>query len=72
MSLSFQLCLLTLFLLAGIGAPIAHAMIAAAVVYLAMAGQDLSLAAEQIVQGVYDSYVILAVPAVHRRRLDHE
>ena len=62
MSLSFQLCLLTLFLLAGIGAPIAHAMIAAAVVYLAMAGQDLSLAAEQIVQGVYDSYVILAVP----------
>ncbi len=62
MSLSFQLCLLTLFLLAGIGAPIAHAMIVAAVVYLFMAGQDLGLAAEQIIQGVYDSYVILAVP----------
>jgi TRAP-type transport system large permease protein len=62
MSYSFQLCLLTLFLLAGIGAPIAHAMIVAATVYLFMAGQDLSLAAEQIIQGVYDSYVILAVP----------
>jgi TRAP-type transport system large permease protein len=62
MSSSFQLCLLTLFLLAGIGAPIAHAMIVAAVVYLFMAGQDLGLAAEQIIQGVYDSYVILAVP----------
>ena len=62
MSAAFQLCLFSLFLLAGIGAPIAHAMIAAAVVYLAMAGQDLGLAAEQIVQGVYDSYVILAVP----------
>ncbi len=62
MSIAFQLCLITLFLLAGIGAPIAHAMIVAAVVYLAMAGQDLGLAAEQIIQGIYDSYVILAVP----------
>ena len=62
MSLAFQLCLLVLLLLAGIGAPIAHAMIVAAVVYLAVAGQDLGLAAEQIIQGIYDSFVILAVP----------
>ncbi len=62
MSLAFQLCLLVLLLLAGIGAPIAHAMIIAAVVYLAVAGQDLGLAAEQIIQGIYDSFVILAVP----------
>ena len=62
MSLAFQLCLLVLLLLAGIGAPIAHAIIVAAVVYLAVAGQDLGLAAEQIIQGIYDSFVILAVP----------
>jgi len=62
MSLAFQVCLLVLLLLAGIGAPIAHSMIVAAVVYLAVAGQDLGLAAEQIIQGIYDSFIILAVP----------
>ena len=62
MSLAFQFCLFSLLLLAGIGAPIAHSMIVAAVVYLAVAGQDLGLAAEQIIQGIYDSFVILAVP----------
>jgi tripartite ATP-independent transporter DctM subunit len=62
MSLAFSLCLLTVFLLAGIGAPIAHSMIVAAIVYLAVTGQDLGLAAEQIIQGIYDSFIILAVP----------
>jgi tripartite ATP-independent transporter DctM subunit len=62
MSLAFSLCLLTVLLLAGIGAPIAHSMIVAAIVYLAVAGQDLGLAAEQIIQGIYDSFIILAVP----------
>ena len=62
MSLAFTLCLLTLLLLAAIGTPIAHAMIVSAVVYLAVAGQDLGLAAEQMIQGIYDSFIILAVP----------
>jgi tripartite ATP-independent transporter DctM subunit len=62
MSGAFFLCLVALFLLAGIGTPIAHSMIVAAVVYLAVAGQDLGLAAEQIIQGIYDSFIILAVP----------
>ena len=62
MSLAFTLCLVALFLLAGIGAPIALSMIASAVVYLAVGGQDLSLAGEQIIQGLYDSFVLLAVP----------
>jgi tripartite ATP-independent transporter DctM subunit len=62
MSAAFQLCLLSLLLLSAIGTPIAHSMIAAAVVYLALSGQDLGLAAEQIIQGIYDSFVILAVP----------
>jgi tripartite ATP-independent transporter DctM subunit len=62
MSAAFLACLLTLFLLAALAAPIAHAMIVAATVYLAVKGQDLGLAAEQIIQGLYDSFVILAVP----------
>ena len=62
MSLAFSVCLMVLFVLAAIGTPIAHSMIVAAVVYLAMAGQDLGLAAEQIIQGIYDSFIILAVP----------
>jgi tripartite ATP-independent transporter DctM subunit len=62
MSLAFALCLLVLFLLAAIATPIAFAMIVAAIVYLAVSGQDLGLAAEQIIQGLYDSFVLLAVP----------
>ena len=62
MSPEFTLCLVTLFLLAGIGAPVALSMIVAAVVYLAVGGRDLSLAGEQILQGLYDSFVLLAVP----------
>jgi tripartite ATP-independent transporter DctM subunit len=37
-------------------------MVVSAVVYLAVAGQDLGLAAEQMIQGIYDSFIILAVP----------
>jgi tripartite ATP-independent transporter DctM subunit len=62
MTLAFALCLLALFLLAGIGTPVAYSMIVAAIVYLAMKGQDLGLAAEQIIQGLYDGFIILAVP----------
>ncbi len=62
MSIAFAACLLMLLALAGIGAPIAYAMLVAAIVYLAVKGQDLGLAAEQIIQGLYDSFIILAVP----------
>lgn len=62
MSISFTACLLVLFLLAGIGTPLALSMIVAAIAYLAIKGQDLGLAAEQILQGLYDSFLLLAVP----------
>jgi tripartite ATP-independent transporter DctM subunit len=52
----------TLFLLAGIGAPVALSMIVAALVYLVLGGQDISLAGEQIIQGLYGGFVLLAVP----------
>jgi tripartite ATP-independent transporter DctM subunit len=61
-SAAFALCLLALFTLAAIGMPIAHATIVGAVVYLTVAGQDLGIAGEQLVYGIYDSFVLLAVP----------
>lgn len=62
MTVAFSLCLLALLVLAGIGAPIAFSMIVAAIVYMVLKGQDLALPAEQIIQGLYDSFVLLAVP----------
>ncbi|MGA1486156.1 MAG: TRAP transporter large permease [bacterium] len=62
MSEAFILCLVAIFGLAALGAPIAHAIIVGAITFLAVNGQDLALAAEQIIQGLYESFVLLAVP----------
>lgn len=62
MSLAFALCLLTVFGLAALGAPVAWALFVSALVYLAVQGADLALATEQLVQSLYDGYVLLAVP----------
>jgi TRAP-type transport system large permease protein len=55
-------CLVVLVVLAGLGASISLAMIASATVYLLLKGQDLALAAEQMIQGLYDSPMLLAIP----------
>lgn len=62
MSPAFAICLLMLFGLAAIGTPIAYAILVASIVYLGTVGQDVALAGEQILQGLYDSFVLLAVP----------
>ena len=62
MSEAFILCLVAIFGLAALGAPIAHSIIVGAITFLAVNGQDLALAAEQIIQGLYESFVLLAVP----------
>lgn len=62
MSIAFLACLLAVFVLAGIGTPIGYSMLLGGVVYLAFVGSDLSLAAEQLIQSVYDGYILLAVP----------
>lgn len=62
MSFEFSLCLLTVFVLAAFGAPVAFSMIIGAIVYLASSGQDIALAGEQIIQGIYNSFILLAVP----------
>ena len=62
MSLAFVVCLVTLFSLAAMGLPIAHSILIASIAYLAITGQDLGLAGEQMIYGIYDSFVLLAVP----------
>ncbi|RBP79624.1 TRAP transporter large permease [Marinomonas rhizomae] len=62
MSFEFSLCLLVVFTLAAFGAPIALSMIVGAIAYLAASGQDIALAGEQIIQGIYGSFILLAVP----------
>jgi len=42
--------------------PIGFSMLASGVAYLAVKGQDIGLVAEQVGNGLYNSYVLLAVP----------
>ena len=58
----FVLCVIALVVLASIGLPIGLSMIGASVLYLIVAHLDPGTAAEQILNGLYSSYVLLAVP----------
>ncbi|QYK41366.1 MAG: TRAP transporter large permease [Paracoccaceae bacterium] len=62
MSLGFLVCLVAVFLLAAIGTPIAYALLLGGIVYLGVIGADMGLAAEQLIQSIYDGYILLAVP----------
>lgn len=58
----FTLCIIVLIALAALGLPIGLSMIGASIFYLLVAGLDLATAAEQLLNGLYNSYVLLAVP----------
>ncbi len=58
----FSLAIVTLTALAFLGLPIGHAMIAGSILYLWLAGLDMGTAAEQLLNGMYSNYIILAVP----------
>ena len=58
----FTICIVSLIALASLGLPIGLSMIGASILYLAIANLDLGTAAEQILNGLYHSYVLLAVP----------
>ena len=45
-----------------LGLPVGHAMIAGSVLYLYLKGLDLGTAAEQLLNGMYTSYLLLAIP----------
>ncbi len=58
----FALSIAGIIVLSLLGLPIGHAMIAASILYLALAGLDMGTAAEQLLNGLYTSHVLLAVP----------
>lgn len=62
MSAEFAIAITGIVVLALLGLPIGHAMIAGSILYLLVAGLDMGIAAEKLVQGLYRSYVLLAIP----------
>ena len=58
----FALSVTAIVFLSLLGLPIGHAMITGSIVYLLFAGLDLGTAAEQLLNGMYSSQVLLAVP----------
>ncbi|MYK31994.1 MAG: TRAP transporter large permease, partial [Boseongicola sp. SB0670_bin_30] len=62
MTLEFGLCLFTLFVLAGIGTPVAYSIILASFVYLAVSGAGIGIAGKVLMDGLYNSFILLAVP----------
>jgi tripartite ATP-independent transporter DctM subunit len=58
----FSLTIFAIVAMALLGLPIGHSMIAASILYLWLANLDMGTAAEQLLNGMYSNYVILAVP----------
>jgi tripartite ATP-independent transporter DctM subunit len=58
----FSISVVAITVLAFLGLPIGHSMIAGSIVYLWLAGLDMGTAAEQLLNGLYTSYLLLAVP----------
>jgi C4-dicarboxylate transporter DctM subunit len=58
----FSLCLAAIVALSVLGLPIGHAMIGGSVLYLYLKGLDMGTAAEQLLNGTYGSYLLLAIP----------
>lgn len=62
MSIEFLICILTLFFLAGIGTPIAFAILVASIAYLFSSGQGIGIIGKVLMDGLYQSFILLAVP----------
>ena len=58
----FTMALAAIIGLSLLGLPIGLSMITGSIVYLALSGQDMSIAAEQVLNGLNGSYILLAVP----------
>jgi C4-dicarboxylate transporter, DctM subunit len=61
-SAAFAWALAVIVALSLLGLPVGHAMIAGSILYLYVKGIDLGIAAEQLLNGMYTSYLLLAIP----------
>lgn len=62
MSLELTIMIGTLFLMAGIGMPIAYAILTASMAYMVAAGSSIGIVGRTLVDGIYQSFLLLAVP----------
>jgi TRAP-type transport system large permease protein len=62
MSVELLLGLIALFGMAAIGTPVAFSILVGVIVYLGVAGQDLAIAGQTMVQRLFDGFLLLAVP----------
>ncbi|HEX6689575.1 MAG TPA: TRAP transporter large permease [Burkholderiales bacterium] len=62
MSAAFAWALGVIVALSLLGLPVGHAMIAGSILYLYAKGLDMGTAAEQLLNGMYTSYLLLAIP----------
>ncbi|KPP90236.1 MAG: TRAP-type C4-dicarboxylate transport system, large permease component [Rhodobacteraceae bacterium HLUCCA08] len=62
MSVELLLLIGTLLVLAGIGLPVAYAILVASMVYVLAAGSSIGVVGKRLVDGIYDSFLLLAVP----------
>jgi len=58
----FAWALYAILALSLLGVPVGHAMIAGSVLYLYLKGMDVGAAAEQLLNGTYQSFLLLAIP----------
>lgn len=58
----FSLALVTIVALSLLGVPVGYAMIGGSVLYLHLKGMDMGSAAEQLLNGTYGSFLLLAIP----------
>jgi C4-dicarboxylate transporter, DctM subunit len=58
----FALAIYAIVALSLLGLPVGHAMIGGSILYLFLSGQDMGIAAEQLLNGMYTSYLLLAIP----------
>ena len=58
----FGITIWIILILSLLGLPIGLSMISASVVYLLLMKQDMGIAAEQLLQGLFNSYTLLAIP----------
>ncbi|MGE5149121.1 MAG: TRAP transporter large permease [Rhodospirillaceae bacterium] len=58
----FWFAVMAIVALSLFGLPIGHSMIAGSILYLWLAGQDMGTAAEQLLNGMITSYLLLAIP----------
>ena len=58
----FSLTLAAIIGLSLLGVPVGYAMIASSILYLYMKGMDMGSAAEQLLNGTYSSFLLLAIP----------